>query len=66
MELGPLLHAHIAEIQFFFFYLFKTSGIFATSLEINVSQHILSIYVGEINPFEFRNFFMFFAFYSKL
>ena len=50
---------------FFSFYLFKTSEIFATSLEINVSQHILSICVGEINPFEFRNFFTFFAFFSK-
>ena len=49
----------IAEIQFFSFNLFKTSGIVATSLEINVSQHILSIYVGEINPFELRNFFLY-------
>ena len=42
-----------------FFFLFKTSEIFATSLDINVSQHILSICVGEINPFGFRNFLRF-------
>ena len=53
----------IAKTQFFLFYLFKTSGIFATSLEIDVSQHILSVCVGEINPFEFR---IFFTFFSKL
>ena len=59
MEFGPLLRHTIAEIQFFLFYLFKTSGIFATSFEIDVSQHILSICVGE-NTFEFRKFFTFF------
>ena len=52
--------------SFFLFYSFKSSGIFATSIEINVSQHILSICVGEINHFEFRIFFTFFAFFSKL
>ena len=58
MELDPLLHAHNRWNQvFFLFYLFKSSGIFATSLEINVSQHILSICVGEINPFEFHYIF---------
>ena len=32
----------MAEIPFFSFYFFKTSGIFATSFKINVSQYILS------------------------
>ena len=57
----------IAQIQFFSFYFFKTSGIFASSLDINVSQHILSIYIREINPFEFRtSFFTFFAFFLEI
>ena len=66
MELGPLLHAHKrGNPDFFSFYLFKPSGIFTTSLEINISQNIVSICVGEINSFEFPNFFTFFELFSK-
>ena len=65
MELSPFCKHTIAEIQFCSFYFFKTSGIFATSPEINVSQHILSICVGKINPFEFRIFFFFFFFFLR-
>ena len=68
MELGPFLQAHNRwNLVFsFYIYLFKTSGIVEISLDINVSQHTLSICVGEINPLEFRNCFTFFAFFSKL
>ena len=66
MELSPFCKHTIAEIQFCSFYFFKTSGIFATSPEINVSQHILSICVGKINPFEFRIFFIFFFYVFRV
>ena len=49
----------LAEIQFFSYYLFKTSGIFVASFEINVSQYTLSICLGEINPFRFCIFLRF-------
>ena len=57
--------ARTKSLNFSFPHFFKTSGIFATSLEIRVSQHIVSICAREMNSFECR-IFKFFTFFSKL